>query len=73
MPERYKKDPITAGFASNFDPLVAQADIWIHGHTHTSMDYMVEDCRVLCNPCGYRVQGGKPENPAFNPSFIIEI
>lgn len=26
---------------------------WVHGHTHDSCDYMIGQCRVLCNPKGY--------------------
>lgn len=26
---------------------------WCHGHTHNSMDYMINKTRVLCNPRGY--------------------
>lgn len=73
VPEQYKREPLTAGFASNFDDLVAQANVWIHGHTHTSMDYQVEACRVVCNPRGYPRPGHVPENRAFDPAFIIEV
>jgi len=27
--------------------------LWIHGHTHSKRDYMIGDCRVVCNPLGY--------------------
>lgn len=27
--------------------------LWTHGHTHEDFDYMVGDCRVVCNPRGY--------------------
>lgn len=27
--------------------------LWIHGHTHSTFDYMVGETRVLCNPRGY--------------------
>jgi len=43
---------------------------WVHGHTHDSMDYMIGECRVLCNPHGYG-----NENPNFdcNKYFEIEV
>lgn len=40
-------------FASHLDELVAQSDLWIHGHTHKSCDYELDGCRVVCNPRGY--------------------
>lgn len=27
--------------------------MWVHGHLHNNSDYMVGDCRVICNPRGY--------------------
>lgn len=42
-----------AGFASELDDLVALADLWIHGHTHTTQDYRIGGARVVCNPRGY--------------------
>lgn len=27
--------------------------LWIHGHTHETFDYMVDETRVVCNPHGY--------------------
>jgi hypothetical protein len=70
---QYRSDPISSAYASNLDDLVSQANLWIHGHMHESFDYHIEQCRVVCNPCGYRVSGGVPENPNFNPNLIIEL
>jgi Icc-related predicted phosphoesterase len=43
--------------------------LWIHGHTHTSCDYMLGATRVVCNPFGYvRLE----ENSKFNPELIID-
>lgn len=71
--ERYKTDPLTSAFASHHDDLVAQADYWVHGHTHDSMDYQLGACRVVCNPCGYPTRGGIPENSQFNPTLMIDV
>ena len=27
--------------------------LWTHGHTHEDFDYMIGNCRVVCNPRGY--------------------
>jgi predicted phosphodiesterase len=47
--------------------------LWVHGHTHTSFDYQVGNCRVLCNPRGYVDWNGDFENRDFNPAFVVEI
>lgn len=70
---RYSADPVSAAFASNLDNLTAKADIWIHGHTHTSFDYQLGRCRVVANPLGYLLRGGGAENENFNPNFIVEV
>jgi predicted phosphodiesterase len=43
----------SAGFVSRLDSLVERADLWIHGHTHTSHRYRIGRASVVCNPRGY--------------------
>jgi predicted phosphodiesterase len=74
--ERFRDLPVSAGFASHLDALVARADAWIHGHTHDSYDYRLESCRVVCNPRGYRrTKHARDvfENNAFNERLVIEV
>lgn len=71
--EYYADDLISAAYASNLDELVQKADLWIHGHMHESFDYRIGRCRVVCNPCGYRIKSGVPENSNFNPDLIIDL
>ncbi|WP_323145434.1 metallophosphoesterase [Stenotrophomonas maltophilia] len=77
IPERYTGHPLSAAFASHLDPLVSKADLWIHGHIHDSMDYLLSGTRVICNPLGYPVRGDdgiwSAENSAFNPDLVVEI
>jgi hypothetical protein len=54
-------------------------DVWIHGHTHVSLDYNWKIngneklmTRVVCNPRGYPWRG-LPENDKFDPNKIIEV
>jgi len=70
---RYRASPLSAGFASHLEPLVARANLWIHGHTHDSYDYVLEGCRVVCNPRGYQKPQRRFENQAFNPGLVVEI
>lgn len=65
---RYKGDPMNAAYASKLDSVVKKADIWVHGHTHASNDYMLGKCRVISNPKGYI-----DENVKFDINKIIEV
>lgn len=68
---RYQKDKVSACFASRLDHLLEYADLWIHGHTHDSLDYFKNGTRVICNPRGYYRY--KAENSSFNPNLIVDI
>lgn len=71
--ERYVQDMVSAAYASNLDEMASQADLWIHGHMHESFDYQIGECRVVCNPCGYKTRAGTPENAHFDPNLIVEL
>ena len=66
----YKKDMLSAAFASHLDDLVEQsgAALWIHGHTHEPCDYRIGKTRVLANPHGYPFEGR-----GFQPDLIVEV
>jgi predicted phosphodiesterase len=73
-PEQYRKDLLTAAFASDMTAQLGFCDLWVHGHTHTSFDYTLGDTRVVCNPRGYPLdKAGKTENRGFNSRCIVEI
>ncbi|HEY9209974.1 MAG TPA: metallophosphoesterase [Methylotenera sp.] len=71
--ERYKDDLLSACFASNLDHLFGKMDLWIHGHTHDSLDYVKNGTKVICNPRGYSQYEGDVENYSFDPKLVIEI
>ena len=50
-----------------------QIKLWTHGHTHHTFDYMIGNCRVVCNPRGYEQTGGWSEDTGWNPNMIVEI
>lgn len=75
LAERFAQDLASAGFVNHLPTLVHQpVALWIHGHTHTSFDYVRDGTRVLCNPRGYvsRRRLGI-ENPQFAWDKIVEI
>lgn len=58
-------------YASNLDELVAESNAlcWIHGHTHSCVDFMIGSTRVISNQRGYA------DEPVaeFDPSLVIDL
>ncbi|MDM1328932.1 metallophosphoesterase family protein [Acinetobacter indicus] len=44
--------------------------LWVSGHTHTSVDTVVDGCRLVINPLGYPPEQGKN---GFRENLIIEV
>jgi len=67
----HANSPLNAAFTSNLDSLVEQSRVplWVHGHTHYNVDYMIGSTRVLTNQRGY------PDQPCkgFDPGLVIEV
>ncbi|MFK7698005.1 metallophosphoesterase [Pseudomonas caspiana] len=59
---------ISAAYYNNWHSLVDQADAWIFGHTHKSIDAAFGNCRVISNPRGY-----PGEETGFEPTKILEV
>jgi len=57
-----------AAYFNEWHDLVAQADVWIFGHTHHAVDTIVSGCRLISNPRGY-----PGERTGFSPDFTIEV
>jgi hypothetical protein len=55
--EKFKHDTtMNGGYASTMDEFVLDHNnikVWVHGHMHDPVDYMIGSTRVLCNPRGY--------------------
>lgn len=68
--ERYRTE-FNAAHATELFGMIADSNykLWVHGHVHSSCDYMIENTRVICNPMGY----SHDSNPDFNPELIIEV
>jgi Icc-related predicted phosphoesterase len=70
VPQQFKKHA-NGAYCSNLDDLIVnhpQIKYWVHGHTHNAFNYMIEGCRVICNPGGYP---GQDTN--FQKDFLIDI
>lgn len=52
---RFKHSPLNPFFVCDLESLIGmqQPRLWLHGHTHDSLDYRIGKTRVVCNPFGY--------------------
>jgi len=50
-----------------------EPELWLHGHTHNSVDTVYNKTRIVCNPKGYPRVDGSPENTNFDSGLVIEI
>jgi Icc-related predicted phosphoesterase len=77
--ETWTKDKIAkAAYASNLTELMDKAELWIHGHIHTSADYYVGRTRVMSNPRGYPITKTNSfkkvyQNSAYKPELIVNV
>ena len=71
---RFAGSLLNACFVSDLERLIGadRVQLWIHGHTHDSFDYMLNGTRVVCNPRGYSREGVN-ENPLFDSNFVVQI
>lgn len=72
----YATDWVSGAYVSELPEAFFEVpELWIHGHTHTSFDYRVGDCRVVCNPRGYMLgsRNRVPENDDFDPALVLEV
>lgn len=51
---KHKGSPMNVFFVCDVEAVIRRRRpaVWIHGHTHESMDYLLESTRVVCNPFG---------------------
>jgi hypothetical protein len=70
-PRYAHEDLMNGGYHSNLSDFILdrpRIKLWTHGHTHDDFDYMVGDCRVVCNPRGYI--GHEPRASTFKLKVI---
>jgi predicted phosphodiesterase len=75
--ERWKKDPgtniLNKYFANNLGSWISNLSntTWMFGHTHDSVDMMIGDTRMLCNPFGYI--NSHDQNKNYNAGLVIDV
>jgi len=73
IPERYRENLLSAAYASDLTRLMGKTELWIHGHIHNSLDYVVNGTRIVANPKGYPHKNGGLENDSFSPTCMVEV
>lgn len=73
----FAKNLTSAYYASRLDDLVAEANLWCHGHMHMSFDYRVGDesglGRVVCNPRGNSKRFNLHQNSGFENPKVLHV
>lgn len=76
---RFERSDLNNFFLCDMESFIRRRGpkVWIHGHTHDSMDYVIPhngntnaSTRVLCNPRGYHPHD---LNPNFRNDLVIEL
>lgn len=72
---KYAADWVSTAFINELPASFFEVPVlWVHGHTHSSFDYRVGGCRVVCNPRGYQLgRMPRPENPDFDPARVVDV
>ena len=72
---RYARDVIMNGaYSSDLSEFILDHEnilFWTHGHMHDPSDYMIGQCRVICNPRGY--YGYESQVQKFDPTVGFDI
>jgi len=63
VPEEYAGSLVNCFFTTDLEELIraVRPALWVHGHTHSPMDYRVDGTRVYANPMGYQGEGSNPD------------
>ncbi len=66
-----RSDHLSAAFASDLDELIQSTApaLWIHGHTHRSVDFSVGPTRIVSNAAGYPGEA----STGFDATKVVEI
>lgn len=78
---KFIDSPMNECFYTNLENLILdnpQIKYWVHGHMHNGSDYKIGECRVLCNPRGYKFRAprhldGVWENTYFDDRKRLAI
>jgi calcineurin-like phosphoesterase family protein len=68
----YVNNPLNMFFMCDMEDLILERKprMWVHGHTHSSFNYMLDETHIVCNPLGYV---GHEINQEFIPNLLFEV
>ena len=63
--------PLSPAFVTNLDHLVESSGVpmWVHGHTHHNVDFIIGKTRVISNQRGYPSE----KCPRFDPTMVVDL
>ena len=73
-PHYASETDMNGGYASDLSEFIMDHEnilFWTHGHMHDPSDYMIGQCRVICNPRGY--VGYETQANKFDPTMGFDI
>lgn len=77
--ERFLASPLNPAFTTDLTHVIKKLspNYWIHGHTHSSFNYMVGDTQIICNPLGYMWINNhgfvQRENEYYRGDLVIHV
>lgn len=66
---KFKGSSLNPYFLCDMTQYMESVNLWLYGHTHSSKDMMVGNCRLVCNPRGY----GDENSNGWIKDLIVEI
>lgn len=72
LEQRSEGHVLDASYASDLTRFFGEDKValWLHGHVHDSLDYVVNGTRVVCNPRGYIPE---EPNPGFREDLVVVL
>jgi predicted phosphodiesterase len=66
---------LTGAYTSDCPELLGGVDLWIYGHMHETRDFTINRTRLVSNSKGYTSWSPSqpPDNPRFDPQFVVQI
>ena len=71
---QHKNSPLNGAFATELGSFIADSriDTWIYGHSHTNIDTVIGETKIICNQLGY-VHCNEHLLNAFVPGKMIDF
>jgi len=68
----YGHSELSGAFYSDLPNMIEKADLWVYGHTHSNLDIMIKNTRLISNQRGYPHEINTALDN-FNEDLVVEI